>query len=182
VVGNRIQPTRQEVFYFGTPAGDATYSEERFPVWFEFGDLLHYGVPGNENRGFKWADDTRSEPFDPTSGERTVSPDRLAAARRHLAFRFPGLAGAPLVESRVCQYENSPDGHLFIDRHPEAANAWIVGGGSGHGYKFGPAVGEHVAGAVLGETAPLPRFSLERVGGATAVPVRGQFSVTETAT
>jgi glycine/D-amino acid oxidase-like deaminating enzyme len=162
VVGDKIRPTRQEVFYFGTPAGDPTYREDRFPVWFEFGELVCYGIPGNDHRGFKWADDTRRGPIDPTTGDRTPTPERLAAARRHLEHRFPGLAGAPFVEARVCQYENSPDGHLFIDRHPAAANVWILGGGSGHGYKFGPALGEHVAGVVLGESQPLPRFALDR--------------------
>jgi glycine/D-amino acid oxidase-like deaminating enzyme len=161
-VGGKIRPTRQEIFYFGTPAGNPSYGEDRFPVWFEFGELVHYGIPGNDHRGFKWADDTRREETDPTTMDRTPTPERLEAARRHLARRFPGLAGAPVVESRVCQYENSPDGHLFIDRHPEAGNAWIVGGGSGHGYKFGPALGEHVAGVVLGETKPLARFALGR--------------------
>jgi glycine/D-amino acid oxidase-like deaminating enzyme len=161
-VGGKIRPTRQEVFYFGTPAGDGAYGEGRFPVWFEFGELVHYGIPGNDHRGFKWADDTRREETDPTTMDRTPTPERLAMARRHISFRFPGLAGAPVVESRVCQYENSPDGHLFVDRHPAAGNAWIVGGGSGHGYKFGPAVGEHVAAVVLGEAEPLARFALGR--------------------
>ncbi len=172
VVGDKIRPTRQEVHYFGAPAGDPRFGQDRCPVWFDFDERVHYGIPGNDRRGFKLADDTRREPFDPTSGDRTVRPERLAAARKYLAFRFPALAGAPLVEARVCQYENSPDGHLLLDRHPEADNAWIVGGGSGHGYKFGPALGEHVAALVLGEEKPLPGFALDREAGASPVTVR----------
>ena len=152
-----VRPTRQEIFFFGTPAGWPD-----LPVWIESGERFFYGIPGNDHRGFKVADDTRGEPFDPTSGERTPSPEALERVRRHLAFRFPALAGAPLLESRVCQYENSPDGHLIIDRHPELPNAWIVGGGSGHGFKLGPAVGEHAAALVLGEEEPLPMFRLGR--------------------
>lgn len=154
---SQVRPTRQDVFFFGAPAGWSS-----LPVWIESGERFYYGIPGNDHRGFKVADDTRGEPFDPTSGERLPDPAALERARRYLAFRFPELAGAPLLESRVCQYENSPDGHLLIGRHPEFPKIWIAGGGSGHGFKLGPAVGEHVAALVLGEAEPLPMFRLDR--------------------
>ena len=108
-----------------------------------------YGIPGNEWRGFKVADDTRGPAFDPTSGERLPTPEALRAAREYLGYRFPGLKDAPLLESRVCQYENSPDEHFIIDRHPAAGNTWLVGGGSGHGFKHGPALGEMMAELIL---------------------------------
>jgi glycine/D-amino acid oxidase-like deaminating enzyme len=164
VLGNLILATRQEVFFFGTPPGDRRFREDALPVWADHGNPFMYGIPGNEWRGFKVADDTRGLPFDPTSGERIVSPERLAWTREYLAYRFPGLKGAPLVESRVCQYENSLDDHFIIDRHPAAANAWLVGGGSGHGFKHGPAVGELVAQLVLAGGAPDPSFRLSRFG------------------
>ena len=91
------------------------------------------------------------------------TPERLKAARQYLAFRFPGLKDAPLVEARVCQYENSPDEHFIIDRHPTAENTWLVGGGSGHGFKHGPAVGELVAQLVLAGAATPPEFRLSRL-------------------
>jgi glycine/D-amino acid oxidase-like deaminating enzyme len=75
--------------------------------------------------------------------------------------RFPALAHAPLVESRVCEYENTSSGDFLIDRHPTLENVWLVGGGSGHGFKHGPAVGDYVARALRGELrTPEPRFSL----------------------
>ena len=163
LLGENIRPTRQPVFYFGTPAGDPLFSERQLPVWVEFGERVFYGIPGAERRGFKWADDTRGAEFDPDEGERLVSEAELQNARSHLAHRFPALAEAPLLESRVCQYENSPDGHFIIDRHPQAANLWLVGGGSGHGFKLGPAVGEHVAQRVLGRAEVHPFFSLQRL-------------------
>jgi glycine/D-amino acid oxidase-like deaminating enzyme len=169
VVGDRIQVTRQEVYFFGTPAGDPRWSEGRQPIWMDFGlEDIYYGLPGNEDRGLKLAEDTRRESFDPTRGERTVTPERLAAARRYLARRFPELAGAPLVESRVCQYENTADGHFLIDRHPEAGNVWLAGGGSGHGFKFGPVFGEELARLILEEGTPEAMFRLARLeaGGA----------------
>jgi glycine/D-amino acid oxidase-like deaminating enzyme len=163
VIGEAIQSTRQEVFFFGTPAGDTRFQEGAMPIWLELGEHHYYGIPGNDHRGFKMADDTRGEPIDPTFGDRTLTPALIDKARRYLALRFPALAGEPLVEARVCQYENSPDGDFLIDRHPEAGNVWLVGGGSGHGFKLGPAVGEHAAGLVLGEGTPLRRFSLQRL-------------------
>ncbi|HEV2064939.1 MAG TPA: FAD-dependent oxidoreductase [Thermoanaerobaculia bacterium] len=157
-----VQPTRQEVFYFGTPEGDSRFSEERMPVWVDL-PRLFYGIPGNERRGFKIADDARGGPIDPTSAERVISAEALKSARDWIAHRFPALATAPLLESRVCQYENSPDHHFILDRHPAASNLWIVGGGSGHGFKQGPAMGERVAKTVLGQRPVDPFFGLARL-------------------
>lgn len=157
IIGDKIRPTRQEVFFFGTPAGDPRFLEERLPVWIDNGQQQFYGIPGNQWRGFKIADDSRGAPFDPTLGERMPTPEALTAARQYLGFRFPALKGAPVVETRVCQYENTPDTHFIIDRHPRAENALVVGGGSGHGFKHGPAVGERAANLVLGNM-PVDRF------------------------
>lgn len=168
LLGHAIAPTRQQIHYFGTPTGSATFGPEHCPVWVEFGERIVYGVPDGEGRGFKVADDTRGQAIDPTASDRVPRADEIDAARAFLAHRFPALAGAPLVGSRVCVYENSPDGNYLIDRHPGAGNVWIVGGGSGHGFKLGPALGEHVAGAVLGAHAPEPRFGLARLGSASS--------------
>src|SRR5256886_3869556 len=162
VVGDRVRPTQQEVYFFGTPAGDRRFTEDALPVWADHGTRFMYGIPGNEGRGFKVADDTRGPDFDPSAGERIPTPAGLAAAREYLAFRFPELKSAPLVEARVCQYENTADEHFIVDRHPAAANAWLVGGGSGHGFKHGPALGELVARLVLKDATPDAQFRLSR--------------------
>lgn len=162
VIGERVRATRQEVYFFGTPAGDRRFTDEGMPVWADHGTRFMYGIPGNEWRGFKVADDTRGPAFDPTTGERTPTADGIQTVRDYVAYRFPDLKGAPLLEARVCQYENSPDEHLIIDRHPAAANAWLVGGGSGHGFKHGPAVGELVARLVLAAEVPDAQFRLSR--------------------
>ncbi|PYT76252.1 MAG: hypothetical protein DMG40_26565 [Acidobacteria bacterium] len=161
-----IHPTRQEVFFFGTAAGDLRFTDAQLPVWIDNsrrGEHLYYGIPGNHWRGFKIADDTRGPVIDPTTMERQISAAGLAAARTYLSMRFPGLADAPLLENRVCQYENSPDQNFIADRHPEATNVWIVGGGSGHGFKHGPAIGGLVSDAVLGIKAPPQEFLLKRL-------------------
>jgi len=158
-----IIPTRQEVFFFGTPAGDTRFSEEQLPTWIDGGKHPFFGVPGNHWRGFKIADDTRGPVIDPSTIERMVSEEKLSAARTYLRIRFPAMAGSPLLENRVCQYENSTDHNFILDRHPEADNVWIVGGGSGHGFKHGPVIGEIVADAVLGSKAPPTEMSLGRL-------------------
>jgi glycine/D-amino acid oxidase-like deaminating enzyme len=160
LLGTRITPSRQEVFFFGTNAGDASFQD--MPVWVDFDQKLFYGIPDNESRGFKVADDTRGTAVDPTSLDRMAAAEGLAAARAFLARRFPRLRDAPLLESRVCQYENSPDGDLILDRHPHAANVWIAGGGSGHGFKLGPVVGEVMSAMIAGSIDPLGKFSFRR--------------------
>jgi len=137
-------------------------------VWVDYGDRLMYGIPGNANRGFKLADDTPGPIFDPTNGSRDATPGGIEAARAFLKRRFPALADAPLLGSEVCQYEASPDSHFIVDRHPAAANVWIAGGGSGHGFKMGPAIGEHIASLVLGTAQPEPQFALSRLAAAPA--------------
>ncbi len=179
-VGERLlRVTRQEIFFFGTPAGDRRFDEGTCPIWMELGlERIFYGIPGNEHRGFKVADDTRGAPFEPTAGERLPSPEGVAHARALLARRFPALAAAPVVETRVCQYENSPDGHLLFGRHPRRGNLWLLGGGSGHGFKLAPALGEHAAAVLLGDAAPEPLFQLDRPGhaaGAAGETLRTQF-------
>ena len=162
-IGDRIRPTKQDVFFFGTPPGDDRFSETKLPVWADHRDRFIYGIPASDGRGFKLADDTRGPAFDPTSGERTADQEGLKRARDYVAFRFPAMKDAPLIETRVCQYENSPDHHLIIDRHPAANNLWLVGGGSGHGFKHGPAVGEMLAEWVMGHKPPDPIFQLARL-------------------
>jgi glycine/D-amino acid oxidase-like deaminating enzyme len=165
-IGNLVRPTKQDIFFFGTPAGDDRFSEARLPVWADHRDRFIYGIPAGDGRGFKIADDTRGPEFDPTSGERTVSPETLEMIGEYMGFRFPAMKNALLVDTQVCQYEDTPDGHFIIDRHPEAEKVWIVGGGSGHGFKHGPALGEMVAELVMEGKISDAMFRLGRFGRA----------------
>lgn len=161
-VGDLVQPTKQDIFFFGTPAGDDRCSDAHLPVWADHRGRFRYGIPGSDRRGFKIADDTRGPVFDPTDGERVVSPETLRDIREYVGFRFPALKNAPLVETRVCQYEQTPDSHFLIDRHPAMENVWIVGGGSGHGFKHGPAIGEMMAELISNNREPDEIFRLSR--------------------
>ena len=166
-VGRRVTPTRQEVYYFGVPPGDARFGTPALPVWLELGPRFVYGIPGDAG-GFKVADDTPGPVMDPSSGDRVPTAEGIRAARAFLAVRFPALRDAPLVGSEVCQYESTPDSHFIIDRHPHHPHIWIAGGGSGHGFKMAPIVGETIAAMVLDDAAPDHRFSLGRFAAAPA--------------
>jgi sarcosine oxidase len=158
LLGHLIHITRQEVFFFAVPPGGRC-GPERLPAWIDFTDLV-YGIPNLDNRGFKLAIDAHGPDFDPDTDDRMVSSERLTAVRSYLGERMPELAKAAVTETRVCQYENTSNGDFLIDRHPAYENVWLVGGGSGHGFKHGPAVGEYVT-ALLSGTAQLePRFTL----------------------
>ncbi len=172
LLGGRINATRQEVFFFGAAAGDTRFSAPAMPTWVDWRAGL-YGIPDIEGRGCKIALDRHGPAFDPDAGERVASAEALREVRDLLAERLPALADAPVLESRVCQYENTSNGDFLIDRHPGFENVWLVGGGSGHGFKHGPAVGAYVAGLLTGGGGAAeiePRFSLatkERAGRRT---------------
>jgi len=87
------------------------------------------------------------------------SPETLRNARIFIGHRFPDLKNAPVAESRVCPYENSPDGNFIFDLLPDTTNAFVLGGGSGHGFKHGPSLGLLVA-DVLSGNAKVPTLFL----------------------
>jgi monomeric sarcosine oxidase len=164
VLADRMFISRQEIFFFGIPAGSLQFAQPALPTWLYLRDEF-YGMPDLESRGFKVADDHHGPIVDPDTQPRMASVQAIAAARNFVGKRFPGLKNAPIVESRVCQYENTSNGDFLIDRHPNFDNVWLLGGGSGHGFKHGPALGEYVAGLVLQAGASAgpeiePRFSL----------------------
>jgi len=161
VLGPLIKVTKQDVLFFGPAAGDDRWDSARFPSWIDY-DLAYYGIPAVDGRGVKAATDAYGPPFDPDDGERLVDAGSIRLAREYMAVRMPDLASRPIVETRVCQYEATPDTQFVIDRHPDFDNVWLVGGGSGHGFKHGPAIG---------------RYVVERLDGARAGPDDDRFSI-----
>jgi glycine/D-amino acid oxidase-like deaminating enzyme len=164
--GLELSVPQQEVIYFATPPGDDRFDAAHHPIWIDY-DGAFYGIPSVERRGFKVAPDWPGPIVDPDRQERRLSDQRVDAARAYLALRFPGMAGQPVAEGRVCQYELTPDTHFIVDRHPWMPDAWIVGGGSGHGFKHGPALGEYLSALVVGDASaaaalapPDERFAL----------------------
>src|SRR5947207_3632116 len=102
LLGTRIFPTRQEVFFFAPEGGDDRFGPARLPAWADFneGDIF-YGVPDLESRGFKIAHDAHGVAFDPDTGDRLPTAAALDEVRAYMGRRFPALAARPLAESRV---------------------------------------------------------------------------------
>src|ERR1700735_2649991 len=163
LLGPRIFVSRQEIIFFGVPQGEIQFRQEALPTWLYLKDEF-YGMPDLENRGLKVADDHHGALADPDTQSRVASVASVESAREFVARRFPALKNAPILDTPVCQYENTSNGDFLIDQHPDFQNVWLVGGGSGHGFKHGPSVGEYAAARVTGSTATEnkiePRFSL----------------------
>jgi len=161
LLGERIFPTRQEVFFLGQPAGKNDFRVPNMPVWLHHTHPdLPYALPDIENRGFKIAFDRHGAEFDPDAGARVIGPASIEHLRVYLDNHIPALRDAPILETRVCQYENTSNGDFLVDRHPDFENVWIAGGGSGHGFKHGPALGEYLSGRILHNAPTELRLSL----------------------
>lgn len=162
LLGDLVRVTKQDVAFIGPAGGDPRWTAEAMPCWVDY-DRAFYGIPGADGRGFKLAPDRYGPVFDPSAGDRLVDPESIRLVRDYLWLRFPDLARQPVIETRVCQYETTPDTHFVIDRHPRLENVWIVGGGSGHGFKHGPVIGRHVVERLGGAGPPEDRrFCLDR--------------------
>jgi glycine/D-amino acid oxidase-like deaminating enzyme len=152
-----LRITQQDVFYFGA---DGRWSTPGVPGWVDY-DGVAYGLGDLDGRGVKVAPDMDGPPFDAETGERVPRPEHERYAREYLAHRFPALAGAPLVGARVCQYELTPDTRFIVAPHPEhGGRVWLVGGGSGHAFKHGPALAERLEAWMAGAEEPEARFAL----------------------
>ena len=124
------------------------------PAYVDFERAI-YGTRDIDELGVKAAPDFDGPPLDPDAELPPATADGEATARAFLAERFPALAGAPLAGSKTCRYELSPDAHFVAAPLPEHPSVWLLGGGSGHGFKHGPAIAERVAAALDGGE-PLP--------------------------
>ena len=148
-----LRVTRQELLFLdGGPAWEGV------PAWVDY-DRAMYGTGDLDGIGFKAALDLDGPPLDPDAeltGEATTEP----TVRAYLRDRFPALEHAPLAEVRACRYELSPDSHFLAAPHPAAEGVWLLGGGSGHGFKHGPAMAERVAAALSGGPSLPERFAL----------------------
>jgi sarcosine oxidase len=143
--------TRQELLFVdGGPAWRGV------PGWVDY-DRAMYGTGDLDSLGVKAALDTDGPPLDPDA-DLVDTPTTEPQVRAYLRDRFPALEHAPLNEARACRYELSPDSHFIAGRHPDHPGVWLLGGGSGHGFKHGPAMAELMTAALGG--GPLPtRFA-----------------------
>ena len=147
LLGRYIKTPRRELFFLAPPVGDPSYRWDRCPA---LADPLGW-TSSDIGGGVKIAPIIRHVPMDPDSTDRVPTPHLLDQVRAYAASRLPALAERPVVSTYVSQLENSDNEHFIIDRHPTLADVVIAGGGSGHAFKMGPVIGEHVAGLVLGD-------------------------------
>ena len=133
VLGEAIRVTRQDVHLLGPPPGDDRWDAPRFPAWVDY-DSAFYGIGSVDGRGVKVATDSYGGPWDPDTGDRLVARESLEALRAYCRRRFPTLAEAPVLETRVCQYETTSDSHFLIDRHPAHPEVILASPCSGHGF------------------------------------------------
>jgi sarcosine oxidase len=150
----RLRVTRQELLFFG---GGPAWDSSRVPAWVDY-DRAMYGTSDVDGLGVKVALDEEGPPLDPDA-ELPAAGETEPRVRAYLADRFPALASAPLLDGRCCRYEITPDSQFVAGRHPAHPDALLLGGGSGHGFKHGPAIAELVVAALDGGE-PLPeRFA-----------------------
>jgi glycine/D-amino acid oxidase-like deaminating enzyme len=154
-----VTTTRQDLFFM-----DGGEAWTRAPGWVEY-DGAVYGTGDLDGLGVKGAPDLEGPPLAPDDDLPPTEPANEARIREYFARRFPALAEAPLKSSTTCRYELSPDSHFIAAPHPEHRSVWLLGAGSGHGFKHGPAMAERMAGALRGEEAMPERYKL----GARAV-------------
>jgi glycine/D-amino acid oxidase-like deaminating enzyme len=147
IMRNKLSTPRRAVFFYGTPPGDERFTYPNFPAWAVDGA---YGFPSIEGKGFKVVPTFDREIVDPDTQEHTLTPEEIHKGREFVRKWFPALVDQPIVESKICQREDSVDEHFIVTKHPELDNVWLVGGGSGHGYKHGIVFGEYVAHRVAG--------------------------------
>jgi sarcosine oxidase len=167
-----IRSTRQELFFFD---GGPAWRAEGVPAYVDFEHAI-YGTRDIDGLGIKAAPDFDGPPLDPDAELPPATAEGEAVARAFLATRFPALAEAPLAGSKTCRYELSPDAHFVAAPHPEHRNVWLLGGGSGHGFKHGPALAERMAAALTGGE-PLPaRYGLGVRGPAETLRTAGARS------
>lgn len=162
LVADKLFVTRQELAFVAPPTDADAFLPGKLPGWADFNDgNLFYGFPDIEGRGFKIAHDKHGGPIDPDTDSRHVSEASFDTLRTYMQKRFPMLAEQPFVGERVCQYTNSSNGDFLMDKHPGFESVYLLGAGSGHGFKHGPEIGRMAAGMVmLGTGAPMARFSL----------------------
>jgi glycine/D-amino acid oxidase-like deaminating enzyme len=152
-----LRITQQDVFYFGA---DAAWRTPGVPTWVDY-DAAAYGVGDVDGRGVKVCSDREGPAGFDVDGDRVPLAEHEHRARQILARHFPALASAPLVGTRVCQYELTADTRFLIAPHPDHdGRVWLLGGGSGHGFKHGPALAERVERWLSGAEPPDPRFGL----------------------
>lgn len=143
-----LRPRRPELF-----------TADRFPVFTaDVARTGYYGFPLHPRRGVVKVGN-HGPGLDPGENGSEVPEEATARLRAFLRERLPDLADAELDGSRLCPYCDTQDEDFWIAEHPEVTGLVVAAGGSGHGFKFAPVLGELVLAAAEGRRhALLDRF------------------------
>ena len=153
----KLEVERVTLYWFDPASDPAPFRPDRMPIWIweHERDRYIYGFPLLE-RGIKIARHHEGERCGPDDARPEPTAAENLSMRGLVKRRLPGAAGK-LRETATCLYTNTTDQHFVIDTHPECDAVTVVSACSGHGFKFASAIGELVAGRLLGDT---PRFDL----------------------
>ncbi len=127
------------------------------PVWIEDGPNLLYGFPSNRH-SFKVGVHRQGPEVDPGSADRDPRPEDVELARGLARRRF-GIENAEVVETQACLYTNTPSEDFLLKRLDD--RTFLASACSGHGFKFGPWMGNVMADLVEGrrELGEFSRFA-----------------------
>ena len=147
-LGLPLQAVRQYVVHF-EPRDPERFSPPGFPafIW-DVAEGEVYGIPYLAGSGFKVGGHDPGEPCTPETARRHVTVDEIESVRTIFERCLPGSA-TTLLMTATCLYTVTPDRHFIIDRHPEHPQVSYAAGFSGHGFKFGPAIGEVLSNLAL---------------------------------
>ena len=145
-----MTPVAQTLVYLRPNLPDR-FRPPHFPPWgADIPRTGWYGFPANAEGVVKLANHGPGRMVD-ADAPREADPAVVESSRRFLAHSVPELANAPLAGSRSCFYNDTWDGDFYITRHPEVEGLVISTGGSGHAFKFTPALGRITADVVEGK-------------------------------
>ncbi len=162
----KIKPMRKTLYWLAP--GDKTYSLDRsFPPFAidQANGRFYYGFPAIDEDGVKLGEHTGGAPMTSPTDDTPAPSDEAAGVKAFLREFMPS-APHKFTKEQQCLYEMSPDGNFIIDTHPSDPRVALAAGLSGHGFKFGPVIGEALADLVTkGETQPVFDFlKLDRFG------------------
>ena len=158
-----VSGTGHPVFHL-KPSRPGLFQADVFPTFTaDVARTGYYGFPLSSEGVVKIGVHALGTPTD-ADGERTVTEDQVQRLRSFLEHTFPDLATDPIVYTRLCLYADTPDEHFLVARHPTLDGLTIASGGSGHGFKFAPVLGDLIADAVEGTRRDLSDRFGWRVG------------------
>jgi monomeric sarcosine oxidase len=162
--GIPLKITRQQQLFLRPPINRGRYRPEHFPVFASLSQGF-YGFPLHIHGFLKVSDHHRGPAGKPGPGKQgEVSPAFEKRCRTFLKRFIPELASFTESEGAVCYYDNTQDDDFILDRLPDAPNAYLACGFSGHGFKFAPLIGRTIAELITGAKPELNlhRFRLSR--------------------